>query len=167
MKRVLTVALVIAAAVIFYGWYASDERRIHRRLDEIADLVEKPPGESQIAGLNRARQVTELFAPDFDVRARQLDFETRDRQTLIRGIHAYRSSSERGTMHVVDTDVNVVDDRATVFATVEFVGGLRLTGGRELYRFQLNWVDREGQWLIDYVDLLDITDPGGGGLPLQ
>ncbi len=100
------------------------------------------------------------FADPFEFRARQFDFETRDRQTLVRNVALYRLRSERISVRIFDRrlDLDPARGRATMLLTARFVGGL---GGRgnEAYRFQLDWVEQEGRWKIDYVDLLE-TRPG-------
>lgn len=166
-RRALLLLALLAAAWLAHAWLNSDRRQIERRLSRLQDLVDKRPGESSLAGLNKARQITELFAPELHFRATPYRFEASDRQSLAAGIHHYRSLADRLTMRVTASELAIDRDlgRATMFLTAEFSG--RFTGGgeREAYRFQVNWVDGESGWRIDYVDLLEIlaARPGGFG----
>ena len=93
------------------------------------------------------------------MRAQQLNFATRDRQQLIRFIHGYRRSPERIGMRVFDTALSIDQQigRATQAASFQFTGRGPLGAPSEVYRLQINWVERDGRWLIDYVDLVEIV----------
>jgi hypothetical protein len=122
--------------------------------------VEKSPGENQLLAALKAEEAARVFADPFDFRARQFDFATRDRQTLIRSIALYRTRSERIAVHVLDRrlDVAAGERRATMALTARFVGGWQ---GRadEAYRFQLGWREQDGEWRIGYLDLVEIVPP--------
>jgi hypothetical protein len=160
-KRLLLLLAAVAALVALWSWWHSDRRRIERRVDELQELVSKSGEESAIQGLGRARAVTGLFAPAFEIRARQLGFTTGDTQELIRFVHGYRSRAEAIRMRVSTESLSVVAEhrRATQIAALEFLTGGPLGTGSEIYRVQINWMLERGEWLIDYVDLIEIADP--------
>lgn len=163
--RTLLAALALLAALGgLVGWLHSDRRRISRQVRRIEKLVAKRPGESNLTALNKARQITELFAPGFEFRARQFDFSTRDRRALAGAIHRYRSLSDAVSMRVVSRELHIDGGfrRATLYLTAEFLTGIGDLRGREAYGFQINWVDHEGEWLIDYVDLLRVIEQPSG-----
>lgn len=162
MPRWLLLVVTVLILVVATWWWtgsASDERRIQRQIDRLMELVEKEPGEGPLVGLERARAVAELFADPFEVRARPFDFHTRDRQTLARTIQGYRASSERVWAQVSESRLQVDREgrRAILHLTARFGGGGFAFGGREAYRFQVNWIERNGVWRIDYVDLLEVV----------
>ena len=159
------VVAVAALVVLFAGWrllswYTSPERRINVQLGEIRKLIAKAPGENNLEALAKARKATDLFADSFEFEARQFDFHTRDRQRLISGIHAYRSRSQAILMQYPDKEISVDPGhgRATSHVTVQFITKARDLAGREAYRFQINWVERDGEWRMDYVRLLEVLD---------
>ncbi|MGH9464008.1 MAG: hypothetical protein ACRD0X_00055, partial [Thermoanaerobaculia bacterium] len=132
-----------------------------RQLARLMELAEKEPGETRLAGLERAGSMVELFAAQFEFRARPFDFATRDRRELARAIASYRSGSERIGSRVYDRDLWIDGDarRAAMRLTAEFGEGLALTGDRDAYRFQIGWVEENGEWRIDLVDLVEVVPP--------
>ena len=159
-RWVLLVVTVLALAVATWWWtgYDSDERRIQRQVDRIMELVEKAPGESALAGLERARAIADLFATTFELRARPFDFHTRDRRVLAQAIQSYRAPSTRVWARASERSLQVDGEnrRAILYLTARFGGDGPAFGDREAYRFQVNWVERDGTWRIDYVDLLEV-----------
>lgn len=159
-RRWLALALLALAAAV--GWWMlgdGDRRRIERRLNSIRELVSKERGEVPILALDKARRVADHFAPEFELRARPYDFVARDRRTLIGGIQRYRGVSDRFEMAILDRAL-VVDagsGRATHHLTVEFRRGWQESFDRATYLFQVNWVELDGEWFIDFVDLLEVV----------
>ncbi|MCZ6507496.1 MAG: hypothetical protein O7A04_05540 [Acidobacteria bacterium] len=157
-KKTALLLLGVIAAFVAWTWWHSDARRIGRRLECLTESVEKSPGEGPLAAALKAEQVGRLFAEPFEFRARQFDFETRDRQALIRAVVLYRLRSERIVSRILDKrlDVDSAGRKATMVFTARFVGGWSGIGN-DAYRFQLNWVEQQGEWKIEYVDLLEIV----------
>lgn len=142
------------------SWYTSPERRINAQLSEIQKLISKAPGENNLTALAKARAATDLFADSFEFEAEQFDFHTRDRQQLISGIHSYRSRAQTILMQFPQKDLSVGADqgRATSQVTAHFITKARDIAGREAYRFQINWIESDGEWRMDYVRLLEILE---------
>ena len=167
LRTVLAVLAGCAAVILVYRWVASDARRIHAVLGRIEKLASKRPGESDLSALNRARQITELFADEFSVEAEPYHASQRDRRSLAASIYRYRSSADLIASRIVDRELSVDRGagRATCHLTAEFITGMRDLQGREAYRFQVNFVKREGDWKIDYARLLEvIEEPAPGRL---
>ncbi|MDH3522997.1 MAG: hypothetical protein OES32_05360 [Acidobacteriota bacterium] len=166
LKKWLLALVALAVALAFGSWWSGDRQRIGRRLRGLADAIEKGPGEGQLAAALRSQEAVSYFADPFEFRARQFDFETRDRQSLVRNVALYRLRSERIAVQIFDRrlDLDPAARKATMVLSARFVGGLGGLGGRadEAYRFQLNWVEQAGAWKIEYVDLLAILPPGSG-----
>jgi hypothetical protein len=166
-RRSVTLTAAIAAAVAAWlaiAWWGSDERQIRRQLRRIQELVAKDPGESDLAGIGKARALSELFAEGFEVRATPVGFSTRDRRDLIGGIHRYRTLASSIRMEVAREEL-VIDEasrRATMHFVAIFASDRRGGLGRESYLFQLNWVEVEGEWKVDYADLLEVVE---GSMP--
>jgi hypothetical protein len=152
------VAVLLVAGWLLIRWYGSEERLINRNLKQIQKAVAKVPGESNLKGLAKARSVSEMFADNFEFEAGQFNFYTRDRQQLVSGILQYRSSAQAILMQIRDKELNVDarHGRATSDLTADFITKASDITGREAYRFQINWVERDGEWRIDYVRLLEV-----------
>lgn len=159
-RRGLVGILLLGLLAWFVVWFRSPERRIRREVDRIQELVDKTAGESSLAGLAAAREVTELFAEGFEFSAEPFRFHTRDRRELAVGIHRYRSSAAAIDMRVRDHELNVdrTHRRATSLLLAEFITRSRDLAGTESYRFQVNWVETESGWRIDYVRLLEVVE---------
>jgi hypothetical protein len=158
------VLVPIAAALAFWSWWSADRQRIGRALRGLSEAVEKSPGEGQLGAALKSQEAATFFAEPFEFRARQFDFETRDRRSLARNVALYRLRSDRIAVHIFDRrlDLDPAAREATMMLSARFVGGLR-GRGNEVYRFQLNWVEQQGQWKIGYVDLLEILPGISGG----
>jgi len=158
LKKTALLLLGVIAAFVAWTWWHGDARRIGRRLEYLTERIEKSPGEGQLAAALRAEEVARMFAEQFQFRARQFDFETRDRQALIRAVALYRLRSERIVSHILDKrlDIDATERKATMVFTARFVGGWSAIGN-DAYRFQFNWVEQAGEWKIEYVDLLEIV----------
>lgn len=159
--RIAVVVLLLAGVGGWLAvWYQSPTRRIDRQLTEIEKLMAKPPGERNLTALNKARLASELFADDFEFVAKQFDFHTRDRQQLMRGIQQYRSRAQTILMQILDREISVAAEqsRATSHVTAHFITKARDISGREAYRLQINWLEQEGEWRMDYVRLLEIIE---------
>ena len=144
----------------WYTWYTSPERQIDKQLDQIQKLIAKAPGEDNLGALAKARAATELFADSFEFEASQFDLHTRDRQQLISGIHQYRSRAQTILVQYPEKELSIDTDqaRATSHVTVLFVTKARDLAGREAYRFQINWLEQDGEWRMDYVRLLEVIE---------
>lgn len=160
--------LLIIGSWWLYGWYTSPERRINKQLSQIQKLISKAPGENNLNALAKARAATDLFADTFEFEAEQFDFHTRDRQQLISGIHQYRSRAQTILMQIPEKELSVDarHGRATSHVTAQFITKTRDLTGREAYRFQINWLEQDGVWRMDYVRLLEILeDPPRSWIP--
>ena len=157
-----TVALVVLviAGWMTVRWWVSPERRINKKIQQIQKLVSKTPGESDIVALGKARRVSEMFADSFEFRAEDFDFYTRDLQRLAAGVHQYRSYSQAIAMRVRDKELVINEEhrRASTYLIADFVTKARDITGREAYRFRIDWVEQDGDWRIDFVELLEILE---------
>lgn len=162
VKRILLPLLGLVLLFVAWSWWHSDGQRIARRVKHLTERVEKSPSEGQLVAALKSQEVVRLFADPFEFRARQFDFETSDRQALIRAVALHRLRSDRIVATVLDRelDIDKAARRATMFLTTRFAGGLRGLGN-EAYRFQLNWIEQQGEWKIDFVDLVEILPAMG------
>ena len=158
LPKILIPLVALVALLVGWNWWTSDAQRIVRRLEALAETVEKSPGEGQLATAFKAEQVAGFFAEPFQFRARQFDFATDDRGTLARSVAAYRLRSDRIVPSVLhrELDLDPAARTAKMVVVIRFAGGFR---GRanEAYRFQLNWVEQEAEWKIGFADLIEIV----------
>lgn len=160
LQSAVALAALLIGGWLVVRWWVSPERRINKKIQQIQKLVSKAPGESDIVALGKARRVSEMFADSFEFRAEDFDFYTRDRQRLAAGVHQYRSYSQAIAMRVRDKELTVNEEhrRASTYLIADFVTKARDVTGREAYRFRLDWVEQEGDWRIDFVELMEILE---------
>jgi hypothetical protein len=62
-------------------------------------------------------------------------------------------------MRIFDTSLTIDTriGRATQLASFQFTGRGPLGSPSETYRVQINWVEGDSGWKIDYVDLIEIV----------
>lgn len=158
LPKILLPIVALIALLVGWNWWTSDARRIASRLSGLTEEVEKRPGEGQLAMALKSEQVASYFAEPFRFRALQFDFETDHRGTLVRSVAAYRLRSDRIAASVLhrELEIDAANRTAKMVLLVRFAGGF---GGsaNEAYRFQLNWIEQQGLWKIDYADLIEIV----------
>lgn len=163
MKRAAPVLYALLALAVAYwlvqGWN-SDRRRIGRQLDELRELVEKTGPENDLAAANKARQVGDLLARDFELHLEPYGPVVTDRQRLMQVTLGYRRRAERIGLDFHDREFTV-DPRlrvADLTTTATLTGRTAGSAYRELYRLRLGWVEEEGEWRIRRVELLEVLD---------
>ena len=160
-RRTLLIGLAMLLALgAWWYWRDTPSRQIARRLDEMQELIEKSGPESAVDSLATARAITLLFAPHFEVRATQLGFGTRDRRQLAGYIHGHRSTAASIGMRISAGNLSFLPEhgRTTQEVTFHFTTGGPLGSGSERYRVQVNWLEGDDGWLIDFMDLLEISE---------
>jgi len=158
LPKVLLPAVAVVVLLIGWNWWNADAQRIRRQLEALNEEVEKSPGEGQLATAFKAEQATRFFAEPFRFRARQFDFETDNRGALARSLVGYRARSDRIAPSVLHSELEIdqAGRTAMMVVVIRFTGGF---SGRanEAYRFQLNWIEQEGEWKIGFADLIEIV----------
>lgn len=161
-RRLVALLALLVVLPVSWAWWHSDRRRIEAQLDGLADAVAKSGPEGALEAAATARAVTRFFAEPFEIRAAEVGFGTRSRQDLMRFVARYRGGSERIAMEidVESLDVASAHSRASMLASFVFRSGGPLGDSTERYRVQVNWLEQNDEWKIDYIDLLEIVEPG-------
>ncbi len=152
--------LALGVAVWLYSSWSSDRRRIERQLGELRALVEKDGKESALVGANKARQVGQLFGRDFALELGAYGQVINDRARVAQVVLQYRTGSERIGVDfrdqelAVDSQLRLAD--MTLVASV--TGTLDGDAYRERYRLRLRWVEEDGEWRIQRVELFEVLE---------
>lgn len=163
MKRAVGLALLVAALVGVWLWWASDRRRIHARFDEVEALFAKAGPEGQVDAFVRVRGIVALFAPGFVVQARPYEETLTDAQQLAGIVAAYRASAER----IVVTDSGRELTLRAENATAELTTAVRVDGvragapGQERFRVRVAWRKDDGVWRIQEFEILEVLETSG------
>jgi hypothetical protein len=164
--RTLKLAAAIAALValwLLWGWWHSPQRRIYRRLDALAELLEKDGDEGSLATAATARGVVDFFAPGFFIRAQPYEGDLRDPQELAGAVLRFRGGARRISIGISDRHLNLApDERSGELLYVAAVTLDRGNGpGRESRRVRSLWIEDGGQWKISELELLEPIEGGG------
>ena len=165
LKRVLRatrsrrVSLVVGGAVLVLAAVStactrSDEDRIRRRLDELAQTVSIEDRETPLIRQARATRLTTYMTPDATIDVGAPFSPVAGRDAALRVVAAVRVPA--GGVTVEFTDVRVTVDirtrQALAIATAVLTSGVAF-GGDEQQMRELNMVFSEidGEWLVEHV----------------
>ena len=154
MKKALTAAVAIAAAVAAYLYWASDERRIARLLDDVADAVSQSEGESGVAGLAEVTSLTLHLAPEIEIDVTPPpSARLRGAQDVVSMVGRLRAVFPVVQLTLAEPQIAVAPDR-----TAQVTGAatllMRDRDGAEAVesrRVTLSLQERDGHWVIVYV----------------
>lgn len=157
--------VLLALAVVTWGYrlLESDSRKLQRRLDELAQLLEKDASEGDLVAANKGRLVGAFFSRDFEVQLVPFGGQHfRDRAQLAQAVLGYRRQATRIRVSFHDSQIEMHDDGAKtgdmhVKGTVSGTESGQLR--RETYRFYLRWIEEDdGVWRIEQADLLEVIE---------
>jgi len=162
MKRLLAVALVVAAAAAAWSWWRSDRRQIERGLDRLERACEKDGPESPLSLMGRASTLLDSFAPGLLVRAAPYAGTISDGRELVGVVERYRATASR--IRVTDEERQLeIGSNGTAEMSLTFrVEGVRGGGpGREAFRARLFWVRTDDGWKIREIEVLEVLATSG------
>jgi hypothetical protein len=154
MKKALTAVVVIAAAVAGYLYWASDERRIARLLDDVTDAVSQGEGEAGVAGLAEITGLTPLLAPDIEIDVTPPPAPAlRGAQEVVSMVGRLRAVFPVVELTLADIQIAVAADR-----TAQVTGAASLlmrdregAEAVESRQVTISLQERDGRWVIVYV----------------
>ena len=161
LPKVLYGALALAVLLWLYNSWNSDERRLVRRLDALRGVVEKSRGESDLEAVHRARKLGGFFAREFRVEGAPFGVFS-DRQRMGQLFVQYRRHSESIGVGLSGREVELMGTGPGKAAQVALVATLTGRTGtdfrRESYRLLFLWVEEDGEWVIERLELLEVLE---------
>lgn len=158
--QLLYAVLIVAVAFWIWSQWSSDRRRIQRQLGRLQDLIEKTGDENSLTAANKARQVGNLMTREFEIGLEPYAGVVTDRARLSQVVLGYRDASSRIGLDFRDQELGLDETHGfadmTLVATV--TGAIDGNSYRERYRLRLRWIEEEGEWLIQRVDLLEVLE---------
>ena len=164
-NRLLWLAVVLlGAGIVAYMIATHDLRQINGKLNRIARLVSKRPGEGPLTGLTRAREIMTCFSSNVVVDLGSPWQKVAEREELTAVIHHTRSSAESIDVTVRDrnTSVQRTNHTAVTVTTVEAAVGYRGSVDRDVRIFRIFWVKDRAGWVIERVEAADSIRPPPG-----
>ena len=161
--RWLYVVLAVAVAAWFFSQRGGDERRILRQLESLRETLEKPTGEGDLAGVQKARELGEFFTQSFEIRGEPLGVLT-DRQRMMQVALQYRRSVDSVGVGFSDRQLALTGEGPGRLGEMELV--VTLTGRtgvdlrRESYRVFFLWGLESDEWKIRQIELLEVLEGG-------
>ena len=164
MNRVLIAVSVAVAAGVVAAWmlFQTEERRIGRQLDELAEAVSVEADETDLVRLATAARVGRFFTEDATIEVGDPYPPLSGRDAVLAAAARARTVLRPMTVELDDVEVAVADDgtaRATTAATLSFrhpQSGQPTTDARDL---ELVLRKVEGVWLIASAKALQIFNP--------
>lgn len=163
MQRIIVIVVLLAAA--WFGWryfFPTDEARIRRGLERIADAVGMDGGEGEVARIARAASMRNELDPDIVVEAGPPFSRMTGRDIVVAAVARLNSSVPDLDVQVRDVQVAVAPDRTTASGSVTVEArfrderGERVTDAREL---DLTFRRRDGDWVVSTVTLVRALTP--------
>lgn len=162
MKRLLLLAGLALALLALWSWWSSDRRAIERRFGRILEVCEKGGEEGALAIVERARVLSEAFAPGFVVLARPYRGTLTETREVIGAVEAYRRSARRVSVSARDVDVELgPGDTAEMGVTVRATGDRGGGPGAERFRARVFWVKVDGDWKIRELEVIEVLETTG------
>ncbi len=152
-KYLATAALLLLAAglaVWFFYDSDSDETKIRRTVDQLAQALSKTPGESAATALLKVQTIVNSFEAPVDVAMGEYALGTYDAERLAASAGQYRTYIARATVSADDFEITrTAPDRAHGFFSGKFSGesknGLTHT---EVQDIEVTLVKIDGRWKI-------------------
>lgn len=154
-------AVAVAAVVLLVRGCGSEEKRVMRRLDDLAEIVDRGEGESALDTAARARRLGEMFTDPFTVRLEPFGQEISDRQGLMRTFAAYRGGYRRIEVGWRDVEIAVAPGERQASATAVAVASGLDAGGlpaRDAFRLTFRWQREDGEWRLREVVLVEVLE---------
>ena len=150
--RVLLALALLAACVLGYRYWASDERQIGRLLDNVADAVSQAEGEAGVTGLAEVAGLTNYLTADVTIEATlpARAAAIRGAQDVVATVGRFRAVFPVVTLSFDDAMISVDSDST---ATVQAIARTEMRdkdGAREAQGWQvvLSLARRGGNWVI-------------------
>lgn len=152
-RIVIPLAAVIAAALLLLFWRGRDARAIHRRMDELRDLVSKDGAEKPLAQLAQTREVIEYFTADAPIIVGSPLPALQGRQEIAALFHQARAAFRTIDVKIRDRALQITGDKlgATMDMTAEVAAEGPGESMRDIREIRTRWVKQGGKWLISEV----------------
>ncbi len=161
MKRTIGVLLLAVAAVLLVRhFFPADESRIKKQLTRLAGFASRPADEKTLAGLTRAKAISELFArrARLDVAEAGLAGEY-DRQEIRTLALLFRNRFSQVRIRCRDMTVELAGDRARLNATCRASGQAGGEAVRETREIRAGLVRSDGgDWLFTGLGFVEILE---------
>lgn len=166
-NRLLLYALLgaIALGVFLYLRTTPEARKIEKRLDALAQVIEKNADDGQLSLLAGTQRITAFFAENAQMNLTPLYRAPINRRKLASLIFQAQSHAEQINLSLRDRQVTVADDAQTASQKVTVSGRITINGQTEthVHSFLLDWIKVDREWYIQRVEpLQSIRAPQAG-----
>ena len=150
--RVLLAVALLAACVLGYRYWASDERQIGRLLDNVADAVSQAEGEGGVAGLAEVAGLSTYLTPDVTIEATlpTRAAAIRGAQDVVSTVGRFRAVFPVVTLSFEDVMIAVDSDSTATARAIAQTEMRDKDGAREaeVWHVVLSFERRDGRWVI-------------------
>jgi hypothetical protein len=166
-NRLLLYALLgaIALGVFLYLRPMPAARQIEKRLDALAQVIEKNAEAGQLSLLAGTQRITAFFAENARMNLEPLYRTPINRRELASLIFQAQSQAEEINISLYDRQVTVANGAQTATQKVTVSGRITINGQTEtqVHSFLLDWIKVDREWYIQRVEpLQSIRAPQAG-----
>jgi len=160
-KIVITVIAVIAAVAAYTFIVETEEDKVKKQFERVAELAEKEAGETNLAMANKSRQIGAMVTDPVTVTIPEYHASgSYPRQEITRRMAMGRTRFKQFSLEFFDLSVTIIDDtsadaRVTAQVTGKKLNNQPFEGTHEL-RCRLNKV--EDEWLFNQVEVVDVLE---------
>ncbi len=155
-KLLFSIILFLLAVLAAWYWFRvadSDEARIRRTIEQLAEALNKTPGESAAAGLIKVKVVSDSFADPADITIGEYVNGSFSHENLTGRAMQYRSLTEQAKVAVADIRIKLVaPDKAQCSFGGKFSG--RTKSGlshEEVNDLDATLVKKDNRWKIQEI----------------
>jgi len=161
--------IYLLVALTAMTWFAihqmdRDARRINKRLNALAETVEKRAGEGHLRTLAKSQEVVGYFTPEAVLQLQPLLPHQMSRRELSSLFFQVHSQVESLDFRIRDRRLDV--DRRAGTATMRFTaGGTAQLGGHtetQMHEFRLRWIKQDREWYIERAEIVQTIRPPRG-----
>ena len=152
MTRVLLLLALLAACVLGYRYWASDERQIRRLLDDVADAVSQAEGEGGVAGLAEITRLNSYLTTDVTIETTLPTSAAaiRGASEVVSTVGRFRAVFPVLTLSFEDAMIAIDSDSAATAQAIARTVRQDRDGASEaeVWRVVLSLERRDGRWVI-------------------
>ena len=164
-SNLLLVVLPLVILGLYFGkkyFFPAEEDQIHRRMDELAELISKDKDEFIIDATKKVHQALEFFLPPFQLRLEgdhekaYRDFDVEDKQRIREALVPFKFKYPKLKVRFQNVRITVEKTKTAASSTAT----IRLDYDSEsegpvydLYPNQLGWIKSKGVWHINDVSI--------------
>lgn len=162
MKTIIAAAVLVVAGIIALFWYfQSDEARIKKRFNTIAELVEKSPDEHELTAAVNARRIGDMFADTCQIEIPSYNISRAyAKEDIPPHVMGARSRYSDIVMKFHDIDIDFPEEGIARVTFTAYVEAVWISGEavREVHEIAC-WLEKiEKDWFFNQIEVVTVLE---------